>query len=92
MVCLLEGPGLKGAGGLLARIAPSVENLSAQRITSKCTFECTQVSGSLCYGYVGGWVGGWGQERKLRGWVLVQENLEGTLDVLSLSSAGGNML
>lgn len=44
MVCLLEGPGLKGAGGPRARIAPSVENLSARRITSKCTFECTQVN------------------------------------------------
>ena len=41
----MEGPGLKGAGGPPARIAPFVENLSAQRITSKCTCECTQVRG-----------------------------------------------
>lgn len=44
MGCWLEGPGLKGAEGPLARIVPSVENLSAQLITSKCIFECTQVS------------------------------------------------
>lgn len=43
MVCWLEGPDLKGAGVPLARIVLSVENLSAQRITSKYTFECTQV-------------------------------------------------
>lgn len=43
MGCWLEGPGLKGAEGPLARIVPSVENLSAQLITSKCIFECTQV-------------------------------------------------
>lgn len=39
----LEGPGLKGAGEPQERIAPSVENLSALRITLKCTCECTQV-------------------------------------------------
>lgn len=40
----MEGPGLKGTGGPPARIAPSAENLSVQRITSKCTYECTQAS------------------------------------------------
>lgn len=44
MACWLEGPGLKGAGVPLVRIVPSVENLSAQHITSKYTCECTQVS------------------------------------------------
>lgn len=44
MGCWLEGPGPKGVGEPLARIALSVENLSGQRITSKCICECTQAS------------------------------------------------